>query len=360
MQVALVDSGRQVGPRTLERNVAARSDATARVQETRNATTAAQSRAATRESAVAPVRGGLRSFDTQFNQRVAASQRTIEFLGRVDAQLQTLRTALSTEIGAGRSEPDIDVAAELSRQIRRFDVLWRERPTATAGSLDSQLDQVEPGTVEQRFKVRGLTRDVLARGEAETLYLAVGGHTQRAVAVVIEPGLDSSEIAQRFDRALAPNGVRVRQDRDGELVFSVRETQWTDTRDVLAIKGDGRRFPTGQFAAARIVPEQPLINPQDWSIENSKVLRSTLQKVTTAHEAVRHARRLAAETLSEEGQTFADRDVDTRTKEGAWSQEFAHTFEATAVRGDYPALSALSSALFGMHRDRVSALLAIR
>lgn len=356
MQLALVDSGRQVGPRT-ERSVATRSDAAANVGATDNARGPEAAREASAAQA-APMRGGLRSLDTQLNQRVAASQRTMEFLGRAEAQLHGIRSALTTQLGAFRSESDPGSVSDLSRQVQRFDALWRTRTAATGGALDNQLDQVEPGTAEQRFTVRGLTVDALTKGDTETLYLAAHGRTQRAVAIAIEPGHDPADIAQRFDRALAPSGVRARQDRRGELVFSVREADWTNARDLLAIKGEGRRFPTGQFATARIVPEAPLIRPDQWSLDSPAALRDTLQQVTTAHDAVRHAHQLAAEALSDEARNLPARSAEARMQENAWAADFANTFEATAGRGDYRALTALSQALLGMHRDRVVALLA--
>lgn len=359
MQLALVDSGRPVGPRTIERNAATRSEAAGNLAATNDAEA---SDAALRGQTVraAPMRGGLRSFDTQLNQRVAASQRTIEFLERADAQLQSLRTMLAAQGGAGRGEPDTDVISDITRQIQRFDALWRERAAATGGALDSQLDQVEPGTAQFRFKVRGLTLETLANGEPETLYLAVGGRTQHAVAVAIEPGLDATAIAQRFDRALASSGVRVSRDQRGELIFSVREDDWTNAREMLAVKGDGRRFPTGQFAPARIVPEEPLIRPEQWTLDDPMARRATLQKVVTAQEAVRHARQLAIEALDDEGRNLHTQDPEARAQEGDWCTSFVRTFEATAGRGDYRSLTALSSALLGISRDRVTALLAQR
>lgn len=356
MQLAHVDSGRSVGPRTIERHAATRSDAATRIAATTESQASDAARHA-RSARTAPMRGGLRSFDIQLNQRIAAVQRTVEFLERADAQLQSIRTALAAHIGPGRAEPASDIIAELSYKIHQFESLWRERVAATGGALDSQLDQVEPGEAQLRFKVRGLTIDTLANGEPETLYLAVGGRTQHAVAVVIEPGLDATAIAQRFDRALAPSGVRVSRDRHGELVFSVRETDWANTRDILAIKGDGRRFPTGQFAIPRIVPEEPLVRPDLWTVDSPMARRATLQQVIDAQEAVRHARQLALEMLSDEGHRLQTADATACAQEGKWCEDFVRTFATTAGRRDYRTLAALSSAVHGIHRDRVRALL---
>jgi hypothetical protein len=357
MQVAVVDSGRQVGSHSLDRTAAARRGAVAGVAEISPIGAAREVAGEERGSGFAPMRGGLRSLDTQFNQRVAASQRTIEFLRRVDTQLQTLRTAIATQLGAGRNKVDDGATAELASQIQRFDKLWRERNAATGGALDNRLDQVEPGTAEQRFKVRGLTIDSLTKGDTETLYLAVGGRTERAAAVTIEPGLDAAEIVKRFHRALAPNGVRVSLDRQGELVFSVRETEWNGGRDLLAVKGDGRRFPTGPFTAVRIVPEESIIRPQEWSVDGPTALRDTLDKVIDAQNTVRHAQQLATEALEEEGRELVARSQESEGQEGAWCADFARTFATAATRHDYRTLSALSSALLGVSRDRVQALL---
>lgn len=357
MQVALVDASRQVGAPALERAVVAQRGAATAVTEAREVNSAKEPVVATTAGRIGPMRGGLRSLDTGLNQRIAASQRTIEFLRRAEAQLQTVHSAIAAQVGAGHNRVDAGVI-DLSQEIRKFETLWRERAVATGGTLDNRLNHVEPGTAEVRFKVRGLTLDSLTKGEREMLYLAVRGRTDRAAAVAVGTGLDAAEITQRLHRALAPNGVRVHRDLQGELVFSVREAEWTGARDLLTIKGDGRRFPTGQFAAARIDPEQPLIRPDEWSVDGSAALRETLEKVVAAQNAVRQARQLASEALNERGRQLTTLDEASGRQEGAWCADFARTFAATAGKGDYRIVSALSSALLGIHRDRVAALLA--
>src|SRR5690606_13111586 len=136
----------------------------------------------------------------------------------------------------------------------------------------------------------------------------------------------------------APSGVRVSRDQRGELVFSVREADWTNAREMLAIKGEGRRFPTGQFAAARIVPEAPLIRPEQWALDSPMARRTTLQQVVAAQEAVGHARRLAIEALDNEARHLQTQNDEARAQEGAWCRSFASTFEETAGRGDYRSL----------------------
>ncbi|HMN43128.1 MAG TPA: hypothetical protein PKE27_01015 [Povalibacter sp.] len=349
MQLALIDSGRPVAPRTTPERVAttARSEPAPPVTPVEAVRAPDSPLQSTRQAA--SLRGGLTGVDTQLNQRVATAQRTVEFLDRAAGQLQGLRSALTSQLTPA-GEPS---TADLARQMRRFEALWRERPAATGGTLDGRLAQVAPGDARQTFTVRGLSLAALRTADAETLYLAVGGRTQHAAAVTIEPGLSDEAIVQRFDRALAPNGIRAARDANGELGFSVPETAWSTTRDALAIKGEGRRFPTGQFATARIVAEEPVIRPDRWSADNPPARRDTLQKVVDALEAIRNAQRSAAQALM----TGMESLQPPSQADATWSTEFVRTFEATAARGDYQSLSALSPALLGIHRERVVALL---
>lgn len=360
MQLALVESGRQVAQRTAAPTTAvARTAAPERIAE--------PSRQAAKADPVAPMRGGpmrggLRGIDPDFNRQVAGTQQALEFLDRSGAELQGLKVALSARLAATQisfANEGADASA-LEQQIRRFADLWRQRPTATAGTLDDQLGYNASGQARRKFSVRGLQMSSLRAGDRETLSFAVGGSAQRAASVVIEPGLSEAALVQRFDRALAPGGIRTIRDAQGELGFSVPESAWSTVRDTLAIKGEGRRFPTGQFSQLRLVPEQPAIRPQDWSAGDTASLRRTLQHVVAAQDAVRDTRQSVNRALADAGSRLQPQTAEGEAKAQAdaqWSATFAQTFEATAGRGDYRALSAVTPALSGVNRDRVTALL---
>jgi hypothetical protein len=201
----------------------------------------------------------------------------------------------------------------------------------------------------------------LRTGAGEALYVAVGGRSQHAVAVAVDPQMSGQEIAQSFDRALAPSGIRASQDAQGELSFSVPESAWPGVRDALSIKGEGRRFPTGGFNAVRVTAEPPAIQPEGWSAQNETSMRHALRQVAHAQQLVRDAHFSAQRALARVSQRFQSPEAKQRIRsEGGWSAAFAQTFAVTAERGDYQALAALSPALRGMSRDRVVALLATK
>lgn len=359
MQLALVDSGRSVGTRAAtERAAAARTESPAPVEEVSRPE---PQRVVGSVGDVGSIRRGLKGIDPQLNRQISGTQQALSFLDSASAQLQGLKTALIDRANASRKGvvSDEAAAAQLDRQVRQFNALWRERPTAAAGMIDSQLRFVDVGEAEQRFAVRGLQMASLQAGVGETLYVAVAGRSQHAAAVVIDPELSAQEIARRFDRAVAPSGIRVAADAQGELSFSVRESAWPNLRDALAIKGEGRRFPTGAFNAVRVTPQPPAIQPEAWSAPTEVAVRNTLRQVVTAEQLVRDAHFEAQRALAGMGQRFqSPQNKERLQQEGVWSAAFSQTFAATGARGDYQSLAAISPALRGMHRDRVVALLA--
>lgn len=355
MQLALVESGRNVAPRTaMQATAAPRTAASAPIAE--------HSRQPATANPAAPVRGGLKGIDSQLNHQIAGAQQALQFLEQAGAQLQDLKTGLSSHLARRQDSlaSESNAAAATEKLIRRFDALWRERPTATAGTLDNQLGYRASGQARQAFSVRGLQLSSLRSGDRETLSFAVGGRAQRAASVVIEPGLSDAALVQRFDRALAPGGIRAIRDAQGELGFSVPESAWPGMRDALAIKGEGKRFPTGQFSQVRLVPEEPAIRPGDWSTKDQATTRRTLQQVLAAQDALRHARQGVGRALTDAGDRLRPRTEQSDAKAQAdahWSSAFTQTFEATAGRDDYQALSAITPALLGINRGRVMALL---
>ena len=373
MQVISLESGRQVARRGFPDGTA---DALLRAQlsDPVQATDSTQAtdlvHAASAERAVsAPIRRASRIGNTDLNRQIAGAQQALAYLDHLGAQLQGLKTALVARLAEAQREqtaggadagtkPRADAAGEaLDQQIRRFSELWRNRSAATAGALDARLSFSAPGEARQSFRVRGLNMASLRTGGRETLTLAVGGQGRRVTATVaIEPDMTDEALVSRLDRALAPLGIRAERDSGGELLFSVPEAAWPLVRDTLTIRGEGRRFPTGQFNQVRTLPEPSVIRPENWSAADEAALRRTLQQVNEALNAVRRARQDVSRVLAELGRQLAPRTAEA---DALWSSEFARHFERTAGRADYEVLSAIMPALLGINRHRVLALLSL-
>jgi len=393
MQLASLDSGRAVGQRPAATRASAL-DAPA-------LSAPSTPRRAVPAPNLPPARAGLRALNPQLNQRVSSAQLTLEYLDQLAAELQTVRTELRKQLSTPSQHPLTTGDSKLEAGIRRVAEHWDRRMAATQGTLDARLQWHAEGQARRTFSIRGLDLASLRSGGPEVLSFALGGRGLRAASsVAIEPGLPEHVIVQRFDRALAPSGIRASRSEDGELRFSVPEAAWPEVRDSLAVRGEGQRFPTGRFSQVRIVPEADAIRPRDWKVDSAVSLRATRESVFTAEGLVRQARNAV-------NQAFAETALELRAMEGAvagvagavdgasdvantvgvadvvggadvsdvaakgasragtgsvtaeWCARFARSFAAVASGKDFQALAAVLPAVSGIHRDRVAALLGL-
>ena len=197
----------------------------------------------------------------------------------------------------------------------------------------------------------------LRHGSREVLSIAVGSAAQGVRSVSLEPGLSDEQIAQRFDEALAPLGVRAGGNSDGALEFSTPEDAWAGVRDSFAVQGSGIRFPTGQMNRVRTDPEPAVIVPEQWDTGDTEALRATLHEVVQALAHIQQSR--AAVSLALAQATARVESAQAQPAEVAMDT-VAQSFTDKASKPGYESLLAISSALVGISRERVIALLGLR
>jgi hypothetical protein len=304
------------------------------------------------------------AFDPALGQEIAGAQQALEFLDELASQLKDLRDELKLRLPSARDAGGLRATwnaaaadpAALDTKIRQFQESLHRRSSATAGTLDRQLGYHPAGDARLSFTVRGLDLTSLrGNGSSETLNFSVGGQGHAAASsAVIEPGISDAALAHRIDRALAPCGVRAALNADGELTVSTQESDWPGVRDTIAIKGEGRRFPTGQFSPVRAVAVSPILRPQEWGTTDIAALRNTRQEVFKAQGLVRQASQVVSQQLEAAGSRIATNPAD-----GAWSAQFTQGFAAAALRSDYSTTSLLAPALMHISRERVTSLLCL-
>lgn len=299
----------------------------------------------------APIRRGLSNWDQPLQNDISSAQQAVDFLEQSAAQLRGLKADLAAKLAARQMRD-----GQVEQRVRQFAETWRARRESSGGTLDAQLNySTEPST--QRFTARGMTLQNLRNGARETLAIAVGSGTQGLRSVHLSPGLTDGEIVGRFDQALAPAGVRVSANQDGELVFATDETNWPAVRDALAVQGSGVRFPTGQLNRVKTEAEAPAVMPENWGTENVDVMRETLAQVMQALSHVEAALAKVRQELSSAGERARSSMPQIET---AGVEDLATKFSTIAQEPGYQSLMALTSALVGINRDRVVSLLSLR
>jgi hypothetical protein len=288
----------------------------------------------------APLKRGI-SWDTRLQGDVARAQQAVAYLERVASQLEALKSDLSAKI-SGRADPVRQIAAR-SQQLGS---LLDARRKQAGGGVDAQLDFSDGQPAMTRFRIRGFDMAALQSAGQQTYAFSVGSNGGPQLTATIEPGMTPEEISARLDRTLSPVKVRVALDKEQQLVFSAPESEWIGIKDAIAISGRGRVD----------VQEEPAgLAPEQWDIGNPDALRQSLREVLQALARVRRSQDAASAALSEAMARTAQPPVPE-----AELLAISGDFAATAASHDYQSLLAITSALVGVSRDRVQALLGLR
>lgn len=297
-------------------------------------------------SAAAPLRSNATSVVGALQDQVARAQQALDYLDQVQGQLEAVKGALSTKLAGARSAVRQQNDSQLGATVRQLAATLAARQKNAGGGVDGNLNFTgNPAT--QRFRIRGLDLASLRSAGPQSLAFSVGGNGGPQLSVSIGPDQTDDEIAAAIDRAMAPMGVRAGLDGQGGLVFSTPESNWPAVKDSIAISGRGR-------VATDEVP--PALAPQQWPADSTgDALRSSLREVVQALERVRRSRDAASNALS-----AATVEMTQATTPPPEAQDAARQFASTATNPDYESLLSLTSALVGVSRERVLALLGLK
>jgi hypothetical protein len=292
-----------------------------------------------------PLRRIAPRWDHHLQGEVARAQQALDYLERIGTQLESVKGQLAARLSGSQND-----ARQLEARLRQLGVTLDARARSGSGGggggVDARLEFQAAQPASQRFRIRGLDMDSLQAGAPQTLAFSVGGLGGPQLSVAVEPGMTRQEIAQRFDRALAPVKVRASLDAGGELLFATPESAWPLVKDNIAVSGRGR---VATEAAA------PALAPQGWDTGNPDALRQNLREVVQALARVRQSQGAARAALAAATTQAARAEAPV-----ADATALAHNFATTAASPTYDALLAITSALGGVSRERVLALLGLR
>jgi hypothetical protein len=302
---------------------------------------AAGIRQSVRPAPHAPLRRNQGNWDTRLQSDVASAQQARDYLNQVAAQLESVKAALSAKIAGMKSG-----ARDLEARARQLGATIAARSTQAGGSVDAQLSFSDGVPAQQRFRITGLDTSMLQAAAPLSLAFSVGGAGGPQLSAAFEAGMTPEQIAARLDRTLAPVNVRAGLDNQGRIEFMTPEANWPAVRDGIAISGRGR------VATETVAPQ---VNLQDVGSGNADALRQSLREVVQALERVRRSQDAASAALS--AATLRAAQSELTAEDLALS---AQDFASTAASHDYESLLAITSALVGVSRERVLALLGMR
>ncbi len=300
--------------------------------------------------APAPLRSNAASIGGALQDQVARAQQALDYLDQVASQLESVKGELTSRLtsarGAARQRSDSQASTQLGAQVRQLASTLSARRKRAGGGVDANLNFTGKPAV-QRFRIRGLDLASLRSAGPQSVAFSVGGVGGPQLSVNLDPDQTDEEIAEALNRALAPMGVNAGLDGQGGFVFTTPEANWPAVKDSIAISGRGR-------VATEEVPAE--LAPQQWPANGTgDALRASLREVVQALERVRRSRDAAGSALS-----AATVEMTQATTPPPEAQDAAQEFASTASNPDYESLLSLTSALVGVSRERVLALLGLR
>jgi len=298
-------------------------------------------RPAQRVAAQLPPRRSQAVWDTRLQSDVASAQQAQDYLNQVARELESVKAALSAKLAGMKSG-----ARDLESRARQLAASIAARSTKGGGSVDAQLEFSDGAPAQQRFRISGLDVAMLQAAAPLSLAFSVGGAGGPQLAAAIAPDMSPEEIAGRLDRTLAPLNVRAGLDNGGRIEFATAEANWPAVRDSIAISGRGR------VATEAVAPDAKL---RELDTGNADALRQSLREVVQALERVRRSQAAASQALSDATLRAAQPQLNAEDL-AITAQDFA----STAASHDYESLLAITSALVGVSRERVLALLGMR
>lgn len=303
----------------------------------------------------AQVRGAPTSgwrYSAQLNEQLTSAQQALSFVDGLLGQLEGVKSGLSRELTQRQLNQ-----GELQRQMEQFKQQWGQRQAASGGSLDAKLRFHLAADARQGFTVKGLDLAALSGGQAETLVFSTGESGATPASVQVGGELGEEEVLRRFNRALAGGGVRAEVNEDGQLAFSVPESQWAALSERMTVRGGGIRFPGGVPQRLKLQPEAEAFQPERWKVDDHAQVRQALQSVVRSIGQLQQTRAAINSAIAE-----AQHSIEqlSHMNEQSWASQFVSDFNARLNQPDgYRNFYELVPALIGVSRYRVLSLLSL-
>lgn len=255
----------------------------------------------------------------ELNHQQSSLQSAQAYLSRLAKHLGDFRR----EVGRALSGPDPGAASHetIVRSVARLNDLLDSRSRLSAASLDAQLEVNFDAPQRSRFSIEGLEslEGVQASG-SETLLFNAGRHLPGPMAVVLDDGLNDTQILRRFNVGLAPAGVHVEQGEGGVLRFSAAEAQWERLKGHLSVQGEDKLFPRDGFKALASQEDNLLGSPLPMPQDRRANLRPLLD---VANQGLQRINGLIDQLNQRQSQALDQLRREDRKEEKRWAHDFA-------------------------------------
>jgi hypothetical protein len=224
-------------------------------------------------------------YNIQLNHQLTAVQQADSYLSQVEGRLLHLQHAATTK------SPKENAAATVKHQAEELLTLLGRRQTVSSGTVDRQLNAVLDGNAKVYFSLRSADA-FFQHSEGETLVFSLAGQQREISAVNIRDESSPEQVMRTLNIGLGKFSVHGQFDEQQQPIFSADEKLWPRLSEHLSVRGQGVRYPDGQFFPMKLVAEPTLEESLQEIAAKPAQVRKKLGDIQHSLEQVTTQRRL--------------------------------------------------------------------
>ena len=289
----------------------------------------------------------------EFHVQISKAQMALVFLEQLEQRLATLHQACRHQ----RKLPSEAGNNRLRTALQEVQAWWGRRLPYTLESLDEALHWSPVHRARKQFGLAGWSWASLQAEHARdgellgfTLLGQEGAHGAWQARWERVQGANRQLLAA----ALAPLGMQL-NGLEQPMLLSVEERWWPVVTQRFMVKGNGKRFPAGQWVSPRLVPASHALRVEAWSAADTAALQALAADVPVARERVAQAHAALLQFQHDAGRSLED----TAARSEA-AQAFAQAFAQAGQMPAYDWVLAVVPAVRAISRRRVARLLQSR
>lgn len=287
----------------------------------------------------------------EFNAQVSKAQMTLAFLDALDAALSTLEKTAERQLQL----PSPAGQARAASRLQAVQALWQQRYARTLGSLDVCLLWSPVQRARTQFALAGWTPDSLRSafaGDKELVSFCLMGQDAAQGAWQAQAGRSDAASQYALAAALSPLQIQLSA-QAGQLRCSVDERLWPVLLERFMVKGNGQRFPAGQWVAPPLQVVAQAVVLAGWSVADTASTQALQAAVLALRSRLAPVRQQVAQFWERAGDSLQPDNVQRLQQ----MQAFAQAFSAAGQAPAYDWVLAVVPAVRAISRRRVARLL---
>lgn len=286
----------------------------------------------------------------EFNAQISKAQMALVFIETWLALLEHLTQAMQRQIKL----PSKAGQLRTQQALQAVQNAWAPRYEATLGSLDECLHWSPVQRARKYFTFQGWGIDSLHAQHAkdrELISFSLMGQDQAHGAWLAQS--ERSAMASQYALAAALSPLNIQMHLQPSLEFSVDERLWAGVQERLVVKGNGQRFPAGQWVNAPLQSRAQAVQPSQWLLADEAALPTLQSQLLEVRERAVAVRAQLVQFMSDAGKTLHS----TNAQQLQQMEHFAQAFCEAGQTPTYAWVQTVVPAVRAISRLRVARLL---